>query len=70
MYIQQGVDSMGLPNGKSERDLLIELCVDMKWVKQTVSDHVKEHVSTRLVVIGSLFSVAIAVGGIIIAFLK
>ena len=44
---------MGLKDGKSERDLLVELCADVRWIKTEFSTHLAQHRTVRNLLIAA-----------------
>jgi hypothetical protein len=61
---------MGLHDGKTDHDLLIELCTDMKWMKSVLTGHIKNHFQTFLVVLGCAVSAGVSVALMIFQWLK
>ncbi len=61
---------MGLHDGKTDHDLLIELCTDIKWLKTVLAGHIKEHASTRLVILGCVISAGVSVILMLFQWLK
>ena len=45
--------NMGLKDGKTERDLLIELCTDVRWIKDELSKHLAQHRTVRNLIIAA-----------------
>jgi hypothetical protein len=44
---------MGLKDGKSERDLLVELCTDVRWIKDEFGKHLAQHRAVRCLLIAA-----------------
>ena len=45
---------------KTDRDLLVELSTDVKWLKAAFTIHLTEHFRIRLLVLGSMIAAATA----------